>query len=714
MTVSTVVDHNDYTGNGVTTSFPYTFRIFKKSDLAVSVIDLSENITVLVLDTDYTVTNAGGYNGGNVVLTAPLTTGWQISIARELEPTQETDLRNQGKFFAEVHEDAFDKLTMLIQQVASMFRLALRKPSSIANWYDALNNYIRNVRDPKAPQDAATKNYVDGLSNINLSRTLRTPDPIISLPGIEDRKNKIVAMDNSGNPIMVLPESGSAADVLIELAKPSGAGLSGFDPLSSYPPNTLGNYLAQVPGADNTGVNNSLDYFNAAIQKLALVGGGILHPEPGVYLISGGSVLIPSYITLDLRGCELNGEGTNTLIASGAIVDGVLIDITPEYGTGGGDGNGTHFVSCGIITGGRLNNAAIGIRAHRFNYGSTINNVTFLPGLTNSYISSHSWGLEIHQNTIWSPAIMKDFVDWTEISGNSFEGPGWSVRDNYVALTVTTGGYGGSYSARIVNNGFHNMATAIALSCEIDNLVIESNHFERTIYHINGNSNLKYNLSIKNNWMKANLDDAGISKPPVIPMFFGALINSNIGPNRFTAHESTYGAYIVAKTNDCYGNEYIHGYAISSENDFSKIQMNEPNSILIYRGSNDALVSQPAYELLSGSGNYTFEKYKSNYHDVSNSIPFCNVSYSGGDIYIDTWFSWNKQSFCAFKFKIEGSYSAVIAGTFCYDSISVTINKSSGSVASLPIAVSNYNGVTRFSISQAPNGGVITGWVKEL
>ncbi|MCV5663440.1 hypothetical protein OFN50_30935, partial [Escherichia coli] len=79
-------------------------------------VDSDENITELVLDTDYTVTNAGSYNGGNVVLTAPLASGWKISIARELEPTQETDLRNQGKFFPEVHEDAFDKLTMLIQQ----------------------------------------------------------------------------------------------------------------------------------------------------------------------------------------------------------------------------------------------------------------------------------------------------------------------------------------------------------------------------------------------------------------------------------------------------------------------------------------------------------------------------------------------------------------------------------------------------------------------
>ncbi|MEG9742475.1 head-binding protein, partial [Enterobacter roggenkampii] len=221
MTVSTVVDHNDYTGNGVTTSFPYTFRIFKKADLTVSVIDLSENITVLVLDTDYTVTNAGGFNGGSVVLTSPLANGWQISIARELEATQETDLRNQGKFFAEVHEDAFDKLTMLIQQVGSMFRLALRKPSSIANWYDALNNYIRNLKDPRDPQDAATKNYVDTVSGSNFSRTLRTPENIPQLPSASTRANKIVGFDSSGNPIMLVPESGSASDVLLLLAGPN-------------------------------------------------------------------------------------------------------------------------------------------------------------------------------------------------------------------------------------------------------------------------------------------------------------------------------------------------------------------------------------------------------------------------------------------------------------------------------------------------------------
>lgn len=84
--------------NGVTTTFPYTFRIFQKSDLVVQVVDLDENIAVLALDTDYTVTGAGGYNGGNVIVSKALANGHKISISRELPVTQETDLRNQGGF----------------------------------------------------------------------------------------------------------------------------------------------------------------------------------------------------------------------------------------------------------------------------------------------------------------------------------------------------------------------------------------------------------------------------------------------------------------------------------------------------------------------------------------------------------------------------------------------------------------------------------------
>lgn len=281
MTVSTVVDHNDYTGNGVTTSFPYTFRIFKKTDLAVSVVDLNENITVLVLDTDYTVTNAGGYNGGSVVLTAPLANGWKISIARELEPTQETDLRNQGKFFAEVHEDAFDKLTMLIQQAYSVFRLALRKPSSIANWYDALNNYIRNLRDPRDPQDAATKNYVDTLASGNLSRTLRVPEPINQLPSAEDRANKIPAFDSAGNAIVIAPPSGSASEVMVILAGKDGysyigevQSIAGFNGMTG----TTGKKVRLKGWYAGSSVGGGDFYFDASLPKQKHDGGKYISP----------------------------------------------------------------------------------------------------------------------------------------------------------------------------------------------------------------------------------------------------------------------------------------------------------------------------------------------------------------------------------------------------------------------------------------------------
>lgn len=280
MTVSTEVDHNEYTGNGVTTTFPYTFRIFQKSDLVVQVVDLNENITELILDTDYIVTGAGGYNGGNVILSKALVNGYQISISRELPVTQDTDLRNQGKFFAEVHEDAFDKLTMLIQQAISWLRLSLRKPSFVANYYDALDNYIRNLRDPSQPKDAATKNYVDSVANSNLNHTLRTPEAIPSLPGIDQRKNKIVAMDNSGNPIMVLPESGSAADVLIELAKPTGASLIG------YP-----------------GYNNLNEFLHTTIRTVEeFREPGFSDAQTFQAAINAGSVRVPAGSVIDITG----------------------------------------------------------------------------------------------------------------------------------------------------------------------------------------------------------------------------------------------------------------------------------------------------------------------------------------------------------------------------------------------------------------------------
>lgn len=165
MTVSTEVNQAAYTGNGVTTVFPYTFRILNANNLTVTRIDLLEVETVLTLGTDYAVTGSGSYNGGAVVLTQPLRSGYSLVIVRDLDIVQETDLRNQGTFFAEVHEDAFDYLTMIIQQVASWFGLALRRPTIKSKFYDAKQYRIANMADPTGDQDAVNnrsmRSYVE-------------------------------------------------------------------------------------------------------------------------------------------------------------------------------------------------------------------------------------------------------------------------------------------------------------------------------------------------------------------------------------------------------------------------------------------------------------------------------------------------------------------------------------------------------------------------
>ncbi|MGN5901487.1 phage tail fiber domain-containing protein, partial [Klebsiella pneumoniae] len=224
MTVSTQVSRNEYTGNGATTQYDFTFRILDKSHLLVQTLDTSESIVTLTLGTDYTVTGVNRYNGGKVVLTSALPAGYKISIERSTPVTQEASIRNQGGFFPEIHEDAFDKLTMLVQQAYGWWSgLSLRKPSWLANYYDALNNRIRNLRDPSQEQDAATKNYVDSADNglqqqitSNFNRSLRVPDSNINqLPSAQDRAWKGLGFDGAGQP---------------KLQDPAGTGLWGYVP----------------------------------------------------------------------------------------------------------------------------------------------------------------------------------------------------------------------------------------------------------------------------------------------------------------------------------------------------------------------------------------------------------------------------------------------------------------------------------------------------
>lgn len=117
MSISSTNSRNNYTGNNTTATYNYTFRILDQDDLLVTVRDTSDVETTLAITTDYTVTGVGSLSGGTIVLTAGnLATGYVLSIRRVVPLVQETDIRNQGAFYPEIHEDQFDRQVMMAQQ----------------------------------------------------------------------------------------------------------------------------------------------------------------------------------------------------------------------------------------------------------------------------------------------------------------------------------------------------------------------------------------------------------------------------------------------------------------------------------------------------------------------------------------------------------------------------------------------------------------------
>lgn len=159
MTVSNTTSVVQYTGNGVTVNWPTGYRFFRNTDLVLTKRSSSGVTTLLTLNTDYSVSGADAPQGGTVTTTSPIGAGELLTVARVLTAQQLTDLRNQGNYFAEIHEDVFDYLTMLIQQTGESDSRALRHPRE-SEHYQAEARRIVDLEDPVDAQDAATKNWV--------------------------------------------------------------------------------------------------------------------------------------------------------------------------------------------------------------------------------------------------------------------------------------------------------------------------------------------------------------------------------------------------------------------------------------------------------------------------------------------------------------------------------------------------------------------------
>lgn len=219
MSVPNQTPYNIYTANGLSTVFAYEFYLISASDIQVT-INGSE------VSSGYTVSGVGNTRGGEVTfLTAPAN-GATVIFERVTPTYRLTDYQDNGDLLADTVNKDFDRLWMAIQRAFIYLGVALTRPLFGGGPFNANGYRIANLADPINNQDAVTKGYADNLyqgaishSDNNFKRTLRVPESeVVMLPGISGRRKKILAFNDTGNPIAVLPESGSAADVLIQLA----------------------------------------------------------------------------------------------------------------------------------------------------------------------------------------------------------------------------------------------------------------------------------------------------------------------------------------------------------------------------------------------------------------------------------------------------------------------------------------------------------------
>lgn len=118
MTIGTTTPRVTYAGNGATTSFAFSFKVFAASDLKV----YKRNNTTLV-DTLQTITTHYTVSGtlpgtGNVVFVSAPSASETVIIIREPSPEQALDLIASGAFAAESVELSLDKLASYVQSLA--------------------------------------------------------------------------------------------------------------------------------------------------------------------------------------------------------------------------------------------------------------------------------------------------------------------------------------------------------------------------------------------------------------------------------------------------------------------------------------------------------------------------------------------------------------------------------------------------------------------
>lgn len=311
MTVASPVARNDYLSSGIAGPYPFTFPIQAASHLVVVRRNLTTGgETTLMQSVDYTLAGTSWANGGSWSLLASLATGYALTARRVVPLTQLVDLRNQGAFFAEVHESEFDLLVQADQQQQDQIDRSLRLPSTEAG--TALNTTLPSVelRANKALIFDASGNPTVGsgsASTIPDVSLVQVVDTIASLKALAIPSGAVqyfvrgyYTAGDGGGGVFRWNASDTAADNLGTVLIPNAApGTGRWNRILNAGPISIRHFGAKVDGA-----TNDLTAINAAVAAAGAVAGGAMVDLTDGTTIVTGSINMASNVILLGRGAR--------------------------------------------------------------------------------------------------------------------------------------------------------------------------------------------------------------------------------------------------------------------------------------------------------------------------------------------------------------------------------------------------------------------------
>ena len=156
MTLETTVSKAVYTGNGATTEFPFSFKVWDEDQILVSVTDTQGYVQETG---EYSVTlSTGGGTVSYLHAGAPLPSGWKLALTRDMPFTQEDDYITGTRFDPEVIETALDKATAERQQLREQLQRAVILPPTSDETPEGMAQELLRARDEAVKSAGTAKN----------------------------------------------------------------------------------------------------------------------------------------------------------------------------------------------------------------------------------------------------------------------------------------------------------------------------------------------------------------------------------------------------------------------------------------------------------------------------------------------------------------------------------------------------------------------------